>query len=160
MQQQLSQYITNYGYLVLFAIVLVQELGVPGLPNEFLLFCIGLTVHRYQLSFPQVFLLVIVADIAAASLLYALFYHAGNGLRQLPWLHRLFRKTERLQQKIHSRQTRVLFLGKLTPFIRGYIPVAAGLLQVNPGKYFKMMALAGVLWTGGWFTAGWLLAGG
>lgn len=69
-----------------------------------------------------------------------------------------FRQQElRLVKKIASHNGRTIFMAKLTPFVRSYIPVVAGLLHISPIQYGRIIFFTAFIWSGGWITAGWLL---
>ena len=156
---QITSYIANYGYLALFCIIVFMELGVPGLPNEVVLFYFGYACRKAGLFFPAVLGTGIVADIAGSLLLYFLFFYGSNRLKQIKpkWLRLPSQKIDRLTQKIVSHRGRNLFIAKMTPFIRGYVAVVAGLLQISPILYAWITMLTAISWTGGWLTIGWLL---
>ena len=82
MHELLNGYISTYGYLAIFCLVLMQESGVPGLPNEFVLFYFGYISHQFHLSYIIVLGLVIIADTMGSFILYLLFYHGSNWLMQ------------------------------------------------------------------------------
>jgi membrane protein DedA with SNARE-associated domain len=50
-----------------------------------------------------------------------------------------------------------IFLGRLTPFLRGYISVAAGTLQIKPKTFLTTVFLSALVWSGGLVLAGRLL---
>jgi membrane protein DedA with SNARE-associated domain len=161
MPELIAGYIIEYGYIAIFCMVLLQESGVPGLPNEPVLFYFGFISHRCHLFYPLVTALVIVADVAGSFLLYLLFFYGSGWLARIkPTGLRLpTAKLERLKKNILFHNGRNLFIGKLTPFVRGYIPVAAGILQIHPFLYGRTVVLAAILWSGGWLTAGWIVYG-
>lgn len=155
----LTNYIITYGYLAIFCIVLLQELGMPGLPTELVLFYFGYLSRQANLSFPLVISMAIIADMAGAFLLYLLFYYCSDWLVRIKpkWLTLPVQKIESLKKKMASHNGRNILMAKLTPFVRGYIPVVAGLLQVQPAIYGRIILVTAIIWSGGWVTAGWLL---
>ena len=76
----LTNYIITYGYLAIFGIVLLQELGMPGLPNELVLLYFGYLGRQAGLSYPLVICLVVTADITGSFILYFLFYYGRSWL--------------------------------------------------------------------------------
>jgi len=132
---------------------------MPGLPNELVLFYFGYICHKAGLFFPAVIGIGIVADITGSLLLYLLFYYGRNHLAhvKLKWLRLPTRKIDSLTQKMTSHKGRSLFVAKMTPFIRGYVAVVAGLLHIPLALYGRMIVLTAITWTGGWLTAGWML---
>lgn len=155
----LSNYMLTYGYLAVFCIVLLQELGMPGLPNELVLLYFGYLGRQSGLHYPLVICLVVLADISGSFILYFLFYHGREWLIRLKpgWIKIPYKKIEALKGKIASHNGRNIFVAKLTPFVRSYLPVVAGLLQVDRLLYGRIVLITAFMWTGGWVTAGWLL---
>lgn len=155
----LTDYIVTYGYLSIFCIVLLQELGMPGLPNELVLFYFGYISRQADLFYPYVISLVILADMTGSFLLYLIFYHGKDWLMRIKpkWLPLPLQKIDSLKLKIASHNGRNIFIAKLTPFVRSYTPVIAGLLHVQPAFYGRIILVAAIIWSGGWVTAGWLL---
>ena len=156
----LTSYIISYGYLAIFCIILLQELGVPGLPNELVLFYFGYISRQANLVYPVVIGLVIVADILGSFLLYLLFYHGKNWLTNIKpkWLKFPAKKLDLLKQKMISHNGKNIFIVKLTPFLRSYTSVVAGLLHIEPVLYGRILFGTAIIWSGGWVSAGWLLS--
>ncbi len=159
MSAQLTNYIVTYGYLAIFCIVLLLELGMPGLPNELILLSFGYIGRQADLFYPLVIITAIIADIIGSFLLYLVFYYGREWLARIKpkWLSIPYLKINSLKQKIVSNKGRNLFLAKITPLVRGYVPVVAGLLQVQPVLYGRLIIITAIIWSGGWITAGWLL---
>ncbi|MBI2282625.1 MAG: VTT domain-containing protein [Bacteroidetes bacterium] len=159
MEEILVNYFVVYGYLAVFAVVLLQELGMPGLPNELVLLYFGHLSRQAGLSYPLVIALVVVADMLGSVILYLLFYYGRTWLVQIKprWVKLPEKKVFSLKQKMASGRGRPIFIAKLTPFVRSYIPVVAGLLQVEPALYGRIIVVTAIIWSGGWVTAGWLL---
>jgi membrane protein DedA with SNARE-associated domain len=159
MNEILTDYIAAYGYLAIFCLVLLQELGMPGLPNELMLLYFGYLGRRAGLSYPCLISLVILADIGAAFILYTVFYHGKYFLQRIKprWLRLPEKKIATLKSRVVSSNGRNIFIAKLTPFVRSYLPVVAGLLQVEFFLYGRIVIGTAVIWSGGWVTAGWLL---
>lgn len=159
MEEILVNYFVVYGYLAVFAMVLLQELGMPGLPNELVLLYFGYLSRQAGLSYPLVIALVVMADMLGSVILYLLFYYGRNWLMQIKprWVKLPEKKVVSLKQKIASGGGRPIFIAKLTPFVRSYIPVVAGFLQIEPALYGRIIVVTAIIWSGGWVTAGWLL---
>jgi membrane protein DedA with SNARE-associated domain len=160
MFSQVTLYIANYGYLALFCIILLMELGMPGLPNEVVLIYFGYACHKARLFFPAVLGTGIAADITGSLLLYFFFLYGRNRVIRLKpkWLRVSSQKINQLTQKIGLHRGRNLFIAKMTPFLRGYVSVVAGLLQIPPVLYVWVTVFTAISWTGVLLTVGWLLA--
>ncbi len=133
---------------------------MPGLPNEVVLFYFGYVCHKAGLFFPAVIGIGVIADIIGSCILYFFFFYCRNHLVRLKpkWLRVPSKKIDRLTKKIMSHSGRNLFIAKMTPFIRGYVAVVAGLLQIPSILYGWITILTAISWTGGWLTMGWLFA--
>ena len=159
MSNLLCNYMITYGYLAIFSIVLLQELGMPGLPNELVLLYFGYLGRQAVLSYPLVICLVVIADIIGSFILYFLFYHGRDWLKRIKpqWIKIPVKKIDALKKRIASHNGRNIFVAILTPFVRSYLPVVAGLLQVDAALYGRIVCITAFIWTGGWVTAGWLI---
>ena len=159
MSTQLTNYIFAYGYLAIFFVILLLELGIPGLPNELILLSFGYISRQADLFYPFVISIAIIADIIGSFLLYLLFYYGGVWLARIKpkCLSRPLQKISLLKQRITAHKGRNIFIAKITPLVRGYVPVVAGLLHVQPVLYGRIIIVTAIIWSGGWITAGWLL---
>jgi membrane-associated protein len=158
MTEFLTSYIIVYGYVAIFCIVLLQELGMPGLPNELVIIYFGYLSRCAGLSYPVTLSLVILADIMASLTLYFVFYYGKDVLARIKpaWIRLPQQKISSLKEKIISHNGRHIFIARLTPFVRSYLPVVAGLLQVKHIIYGRIIFCAAIVWSGGLITVGWL----
>ena len=155
---ELSIYIIKYGYLAVFGLIFVQELGVPNpVPNEVILLFAGYLASIKILSFPLILLAGVSADFIGTSILYGIFYFFGDQiLKHAPgWMP--VQKIENIKQRVAKRGGWGVFLGRLLPYLRGYASVAAGLLKIPPKKFLTSVIISAVIWSGGYVTAGRLL---
>ena len=129
----LSAYISKYGYIAIFSLVFLQEIGVPNpVPNELVLLFSGYLTSVGKLDFLTVLIIVTAADTLGSSLLYMTFYCFGQRLLQ-KWSHVLpTSKLAYLTARVSHQDRWSLYVGRLIPFIRGYTAAAAGLLKIPP----------------------------
>jgi len=156
--QELNHFIVQYGYLAIFLLVFLQEIGIPNpITNELVLMFSGYLAYRGVLSISKILLVAIAADFIGTSILYFIFYalrkysilkHSSSRIQKL------IAKVEILKQRIHNGNQWTIFLGRLTPFLRGYISVAAGILLIKPQAFLKTVLLSAVTWSGGLVLAG------
>ena len=114
MSPTLSAYIVKYGYLAIFSLVFLQEIGVPNpVPNEVVLLFSGYLSSVGKLDFMTVWLIAASADIIASSLLYLTFYHFGQRLLQ-KWPHVISKNTlDYLTTRISHQDRWGIYVGRL-----------------------------------------------
>jgi len=160
MSSEVALYITKYGYMAIFLLVLLQELGVPNpVTNEFVLLFSGYLAFTGVLSLRLVFLTAVAADCIGTTILYAVFYCFGKAImnRRPRWFPISPAHIERLSRTISERRQWGIYLGRMLPFLRGYASVAAGLLSIRPGVFVPAVVVSAVTWSGGYVIAGRLL---
>jgi membrane protein DedA with SNARE-associated domain len=156
----LAIYITKYGYLAIFFLVLLQELGVPNpVTNEFVLLFSGYLAYTAVLNLWLVVLTAVSADCIGTTILYAVFYWFGNHImdRHPRWLPVTPAHIDRIKQKISERQHWGIYVGRMIPFLRGYASVAAGILPIKPQIFIPTVIVSAITWSGGYVIAGRLL---
>ena len=149
MPEEVVFYVTKYGYLAIFILVFLQEIGMPNpFPNELLLIFSGYLSFKGLLYPPFVILTAISADFIGTNILYFLFYNAGTILlKKKPfWLPISSGMIDRLSVKISKGGTLYMYIFRLTPFTRGYTSVIAGLLHVKPGVFLPVALFSGLTW--------------
>ncbi len=158
MPADIVSYITHHGYLAIFLLVFLQEIGVPNpVPNELVLLFSGYLAYMGVLSFPLVFLTVVAGDFTGTSILYFVFYFFGMELEKKSpkWLP--VGKIDSFKEKISKRGKTEIYLGRLIPYARGYVSVAAGLIQIPPRVFLTTVLLSAITWSGGYAILGRLL---
>lgn len=160
MPNELVVYILKYGYIAIFILVFSQEIGLPNpIPNELVLVFSGYLIFLGLLKIPLVILAVVLADFTGTGTLYLVFYFSGAYiLKHKPrWLPIPIKGILKLQERISKNRLTGIYVGRLTPFIRGYTSVIAGLLQIKP-KVFAVIALVtATVWASFYVSAGILL---
>jgi membrane protein DedA with SNARE-associated domain len=159
MDEMISNYIIHYGFIAIFVIVLLHELGMPGLPNEMVLFYFGFVCYKYHLDLITVICLVILADITGSLILYCVFFYGSFWMKKIKvkWLKLPERKIQSIKEKILLHDGRNIFFAKLTPFVRTYIPVVAGMIQIKPYLFGRIVLFTAVIRSFCWLIAGWYI---
>jgi membrane protein DedA with SNARE-associated domain len=73
------------------------------------------------------------------------------------WLHVGPERMARAERWFQHFGTRAVFLGRLTPLVRSFVSIPAGVLNSPPGAYFASTIAASLLWCFGFAGAGWAL---
>ena len=140
-------------------LIVLIESGVlfPVLPGESLLFTAGLLHDRLGLHLPTLIIMVVVAAFIGAQIGYFL----GE-----KWGRKLFKpdarvlKTEHLEKAEHYFRDyggRSLVIGRFIPFVRTFIPLAAGIARYPYSKFLLFNTLGALLWGAGFIIVGSLL---
>jgi membrane protein DedA with SNARE-associated domain len=157
MPEQIVYWVTNWGYLAIFLLVFLQEIGMPNpFPNELLLVFSGYLSFKGLLYLPFVVLAAVAADFIGTNILYILFYNAGTFiLRKKPgWLPLSSKTIERLTTKISSGGHLNMYIFRVTPFTRGYTSVIAGLIHVKPKVFLPIAIITAITWATVWVVMG------
>jgi membrane protein DedA with SNARE-associated domain len=159
MPEGVVSFITRYGYLAIFVLILIQEIGVPNpIPVELLLFFTGYLSFKGLLLLPLVIIAGVTADFIGAIILYFLFLYSGTFLmRKKPkWVFISDKRIARFKEKISSGGNYSIFLFRLLSLTRGYTSIAVGLLGIRPGIYLPIVIISATSWTMIWATLGYL----
>lgn len=155
MAHVLFEYIAQHGYITIFILVFLVEIGIPNpVPNELVLLYVGSLTAIGTLQFIPAFLVAVAADFIGTSLLYTVCYAFGNIVvaQNYRWFPK--KKLDILSEKISRRGRWGIFIGRMLPYIRGYTSVAAGLLRIHPKVFLSVVIFSAVLWSGGYVLIG------
>ncbi|MHB1921007.1 MAG: DedA family protein [Chitinophagaceae bacterium] len=157
MPPDLVLYITHHGYLAIFVLIFLQEIGVPNpVPNELVLMFSGYLTYRGILSIPLVILTAVTADFTGTNILYFVFFNFGAYiLRHKPkWLPISQNSIEKMTTRVSKGGLWTIYLGRVTPFIRGYTSVTAGLLHLKPRVFLPIAFFSALTWASAYVIAG------
>jgi membrane protein DedA with SNARE-associated domain len=160
MPDDLVFYISHYGYLALFLFIFLQEIGTPTpLPNELILLFSGYLAFTGILKLFLIILTVAGADLLAATTLYLIFNFFGTLLLspKLHWIPVSRQNIQKHTEKIARLGFKGIVIGRLSPFIRGYVAVICGLLHINPKRYGITIVATSVIWSAFYIATGYLL---
>jgi membrane protein DedA with SNARE-associated domain len=150
MPPEVSAFITNYGYLAIFLLIFIQELGVPNpLPNELVLMFSGYLAFKGILNLLFVILVSVSADIIGTGILYTLFYFLGNYiLKHKPrWFPLSDKSIEKYSSKISKGGKWTIYICRVTPFVRGYTSIIAGMLQIKSKIFLPIAFVSAITWS-------------
>jgi membrane protein DedA with SNARE-associated domain len=154
---KLVAYVTHYGVVLVFANVLVEQVGIP-LPALPTLIVAGALAHDGRLSFAALLTAALVASLGADLVWYALGRRYGN--RILKTLCRISLSPDscvRQTEGIFERFGMASLVG--AKFITGFSTVApplAGAMGAKLSSFLFYDALGTVLWAGGGLLLGYV----
>lgn len=140
-------------------LIVLVESGVlfPVLPGESLLFTAGLLHDKLELNLPT----LILGTVAAAFVGAQIGYFLGA-----KWGRRFFKPDARVLKTAHLEKAehyftdyggRSLVIGRFIPFVRTFIPLAAGIARYPYAKFVFFNTLGALLWGAGFLLVGALL---
>jgi membrane protein DedA with SNARE-associated domain len=158
MEQHVLAWITQYGYLAIFFLLMFGIVGLP-IPDETLLTFSGYLIYQGRLVLPLAFATALAGSMSGITLSYWLGRTFGLAL-----IHRYgkyVRVTEEHIHKAHAWFERVghwgLTFGYFVPAVRHLTAYAAGMSDVRPHQ-FAIFAYAGaILWVSSFLTLGYFL---
>jgi len=160
MPSEIVYYINLYGYLAIFILIFLQDVGFPNpIPNELVLLFSGYLVYSDIFKFYIVIFVALLADFIGTSIFYFIFRKFGSlFMKHKPrWIPFSQSKIESLSRSLSEEGFFGIFICRLTPFIRGYATIIAGLLQVRIAYFLTIALLSASAWASTYIFAGWLL---
>jgi membrane protein DedA with SNARE-associated domain len=160
MPEEVTFWVTQYGYLAIFVMVFLQEVGMPNpLPNELLLMFSGYLAFKGILFWPYVILTIVAADFIGTNILYFLFYSTGSFIMQKKpkWIPLSAGMLERLSERISKGGQLSIYIFRLTPFTRGYTSVITGIMQIKPAVFLPLALVSAITWAMVYVIAGYLI---
>ena len=158
MEQQVLGWITQYGYLAIFALLMFGIVGLP-VPDETLLTFCGFLVFKGRLSLPLAFGTAFAGSACGITLSY--FLGRSFGLALIHRYGRYVRITEEHITKAHAWFARVghwgLTFGYFIPGIRHFTAYAAGMSDVEYPQFALFAYSGGILWVSAFLSLGYFL---
>lgn len=155
----LAPLLVQYGYLLLIAFVLFEQLGLP-LPAAPMMLVSGAMAGTGALSLPLLFVCAVLACITADTVWYCLGYRHGN--RVVRFLCRLTLEpddcTRRTGDLYHRYGVYALVVAKFVPGLNTLAAPLAGLLRLRFYRFLFWDALGASLWISTMLGLGYLFA--
>ncbi|WP_284327988.1 DedA family protein [Demequina litorisediminis] len=152
-ETMIESFIGRWGVWALAAVcvVVIIETGLlfPILPGDSLLFTVGLFVGTGALSVPlwAACLVLFLAAFVGDQLGYYIGHRAGPAIFRRPdsrWFKQEhIAKTHAFFERYGGR---ALVLGRFVPFVRTYIPVAAGIGRMPYSHFVRYNAIGALAW--------------
>lgn len=159
-REKVAAFVAQWGYLGVFAVIFIEEAGVPlPVPGDLFIAALGAVGHANASTFAMTMLFVVAATVGGSAMLFEVSRRLGQ-----PMLMRIGKrfgftedralKTERWLEK---RGVYAIIIGRLTPGLRIVLTVAAGALRMRREVFILGTALASVLWVAIYYWLGYLL---
>ena len=154
-----TQFLITYGLLVLFAVVLAEQVGLP-IPAGPVLLAAGALAGAGNMSLP----LAIGLALGACLLGDLLWYYLGRyrGARVLGLLCRISLEPDscvrRTENFFVQYGTKSLVIAKFLPGLSTVIPALAGLFKISLGQFLLYNGLGALLWILAFILPGYLFS--
>jgi membrane protein DedA with SNARE-associated domain/rhodanese-related sulfurtransferase len=144
-----------YGYLLLFAWVLVEQLGIP-LPATPILLAAGALSAQGQLSFPAALLVGVAASLAADSTWFFIGRRYGHHVLRILCKLSLEPTTcvRKTQDSFGRRRGVTLMIAKFVPGLATLAPPVAGENGMDFLRFLFFDGIGATLWVGATLAAG------
>lgn len=155
----LSNSLGGWMYAILFAVVFCETglIVTPFLPGDSLLFAVGalVAIPETQLSFPLMFVLLLVAAILGDAVNYSIGRKLGPKVFSSETSRLLNRQhLDKAQAFYNKYGGKAIFLARFLPIVRTFAPFVAGIGKMNYTRFWMFNVTGAICWVGIFLTAG------
>ncbi len=144
-----QQFLAEHILIAVAVVIFIEELGVPlFVPGDILMMVAGIEIARGNVVLWQVLLVEQVVTMAGATLLYYASKRLGRPVL-LKYGGYIGMDAERLaviEGRLRQYQFRAVVLGRLTPGLRIFIVMGAGLANLEARRFLPALALGSFLY--------------
>jgi membrane protein DedA with SNARE-associated domain len=140
----LASFLDQHGVLAGFVVILIEETGVPvPIPGDFLMLGMGVHARQGGVNLWQALLVMEVATLIGASILYVVASCAGRDLvyRYGRYIHLTPARLDQAERFLGRHGAAAIVLGRLTPGLRMATVIASGVFGVSPWRFLPSLAL-------------------
>ena len=149
--------VAQYGYLVLFAFVTAEQIGLP-VPAVPILLGVGALSGNGQMSVTVALGVALLASLPADIVWYELGRRRGG--RVLGFLCRISLEPDtcvrRTSDVFTQRGAGALLFAKFFPGLSTMAPPLAGIVGIARDRFLLLDALGALVWAGTWLALGWI----
>ena len=127
---KLLNYFETYGLWLLFIIVFLEYLNLPGLPAGIIMPAVGIMISRSEMTFITSTLVSVAAGVLGSSVLYCIGKFLGK-----PIIEKLLKRYPKMQKSIDKTYNCIDRYGNKGVFISRLIPVARTLISIISGTF-------------------------
>lgn len=147
----ISEFFNSYGYLSIFAVIFIAEIGVPlpiPFPSEMVFLFAGYTAYLNKFNFLDAVLIGAAADFLGSFAVYQVIYH----LQDIPFLKNLLKKLEsdkgfkNVEKFFRKRAGIAILVGRMIPYLRYYVSIVSGVSRVSIPKFIILSLFSSTIW--------------
>jgi len=158
MEGTLLQWISHYGYLGIFFLLMFGIIGLP-IPDEVLLTFSGYLVFKGQLALAPTITSAFLGSICGVSISYSIGRTGGSFLvrKYGNWFHITQEKIDWLHEWLEHAGKWWLFIGYFIPGIRHLSALVAGTSRLRYPLFAAYAYTGGLLWSSTFISTGFFL---
>ncbi|MBE5965699.1 MAG: DedA family protein [Lachnospiraceae bacterium] len=156
--QVLTEYFQRYGAVVIFVIVFLEYLNLPGFPSGVVMPLAGIWAYQGNIGFITALTLSVIAGLCGSWVLYFAGWYGGDFVLK-KYVKKFPKQKEIIDKTIERVRTKGylgIFVGKLIPVLRTIISIPAGVLKVKFTGYTIASTLGILVWNFVFVGAGYL----
>jgi membrane protein DedA with SNARE-associated domain len=142
-------FMDQHGLLAGFALVLIEETGIPvPVPGDFLMIAVGANARTGRVPLWEGVVVLELATLVGASLLYFVTLRTGRSLvyRYGRYMHLTPERLDRAERWLTRRGSGAIVLGRLTPGLRMATVIACGVFKVPFWQFLPSLAAGALLY--------------
>ena len=146
--ETLLSWLKEYSSIAVLVIVFLEYLNLPGFPAGVVMPLAGFWASHGGISFAAVMALSTIAGLLGSWVLYFIGRFLGAPLLE-KWKRKFPRQQPMIDRALAVVQKRGywgLFIGKLIPVLRTWIPIPAGVIRMDFARYTVFSAMGVALW--------------
>lgn len=154
--QIIMDYMSHYGAIAIFVIVLLEYMNMPGFPAGVIMPVAGIWAARGELNFFTTMIVTVAAGLVGSLLLYALGRFGGE-----VFLNKYYKKFPKHKEIIENKMEFLrrkgsmgVFVSKLLPAVRTLISIPAGTIKMDIRRYVISSTLGIIIWNFAFVGAG------
>lgn len=155
----IMQYLTMYGAIAIFVIVLLEYMNLPGFPAGVIMPLAGVWAAKGEINFFLTILITVAAGLTGSMILYW-FGRGGGELFLKKYYNRFPKQKEVIEEKmeyLRQKGSMGIFVSKLIPMVRTLISIPAGVIHMDIRKYVISSTLGIFVWNLVFVGAGYFL---
>ena len=153
----MTEFLLRYGYLLLFANVFAEQMGLP-IPATPVLLAAGALAGAGKLNLAAVMVLAVVASVLADTFWFRLGVQRGSAI--LNTLCRISLEPDNCVKQTETSYSRYgvasLLFAKFVPGLSTVAPPMAGIFRVTLPRFILFDGVGSAIWAGAFVFGGWL----
>jgi membrane protein DedA with SNARE-associated domain len=152
--------LSSWGYAALFLLTAIESCCVP-LPSEITVGYAGVLSAEHHMQIVLVIVIATLGELVGSIVAWGIGRSGGRALVEKFGKYVLLTKRDldRAEEWVNHRGEWGIFVGRLTPLVRIFISLPAGIAEMKPVKFAIFSAAGSLIWISTLAAIGYSLAG-